>query len=243
MTPYWKCLIHLESFCLFCWFGIGSLNVALAGLELTESCLTLPCECWEHTCVPAHWTQEMMLSLELKQYFEHFVTIGLFSSQLVPLMLRFPKAGFLCHRWAQCPLKEFFRALGFKRVLILLPTPADPISQFFLNEAINILVARPTLNTLLLNRHRSWTHTWFGSIQTGIFLRPHLSNCLQPESLEATIRRKKNDLILWESTRGGVALTTCLLSSCPHRLGDLSSGPVSVECHLDYSSHTGRRSH
>lgn len=96
-----------------------------------------------------------MSSLELKQYFEHFVTIGLFSSQLVPLMLRFLKAGFLWHRWAQCPLKEFFRALSFKRVLILLPTPADPISQFFLNEAINILLSHPTLITLLLHRHRA----------------------------------------------------------------------------------------
>lgn len=104
---------------------------------------------------------------------------------------KIPQGWILCHRWAQCPLKEFFRALSFKRVLILLPTPADPISQFFLNEAINILLARPTLITLLLNRHRSWTHTWFGSIQTGIFLRPHLSTCLQPESLEATIRKKK----------------------------------------------------
>lgn len=178
-------------FLFICWFGIGSLNVALAGLELTDSCLTLPCECWYHTCVPAHWAQEVMFSLELKQYFEHFVTIGLFSSQLVPLMLRFLKAGFLWHRWAQCPLKEFFRALSFKRVLILLPTPADPISQFFLNEAINILLSCPTLTTLLLHRHHSWTHTWFGSIQTGIFLRPHLSICLQPESLEVTIREKK----------------------------------------------------
>lgn len=76
--------------------------------------------------------------------------------------------------WKCCPLQQI------------------PSLNFFLNEeAINILLALPTFITLLLNRHHSWTHTWFGSIQTGIFLRPHLSTCLQPESLEATIRGEK----------------------------------------------------
>ena len=84
---------------------------------------------------------------------------------------------------------------------------------FLLNEATDRF-PRSTFVILPLNRHHSWLHTWFGSIHTRIFPQPHLSTCLQPESLEATIKIKKNYLILWEFTRRGVVLTNCSVSCC-----------------------------
>ena len=118
------------------------------------------------------------------------VTADMFSFQPVPLILKLSIAGFYITSLGTIFLMDAFSGPWILKDPILqqIPIPSEWSHRY---------IPRSTFIILPLNRHYGWPHTWSGSICTWIFPQLHLSTCLQPESLESTIKIKKNNYILW----------------------------------------------
>lgn len=118
------------------------------------------------------------------------VTTELFSFQPVPWVLTKTLRGWLLHgTFGDSVLGG--RIVSGPRVLKDPNTAAHPSRSPSPFEWSHRYIARSAFIILPLNRHRGWPHTWCGSVHAWIFPQLHLSTCLQPESLQATIKTKK----------------------------------------------------